>query len=163
MTATKSTYVADVDDFAALATSSSVVRKRIRRSSRGTSSTTSIAEAATTATAGRIAVAATTESTSAAKPTAGSAEAAATATKSTSHTESATASSKATTESATHATSSGTGETVLANFELASIPVVAVEVVDGVTCIVRAFEGNNSGALGAAVGALVYISTDDRT
>jgi hypothetical protein len=52
-----------------------------------------------------------------------------------------------------------TSEPVLANFEQAALPVIAVELLDGASCIVRALKDNNSRAFRTTIRASVHIGT----
>ena len=77
----------------------------------------------------------------------------------------------ATTKAATSATEAATavaasthrrtGEAILANLEHAALPVIAVELLDGVACVVRRLENHNAGALGSAVGAEMDVGANN--
>ena len=55
----------------------------------------------------------------------------------------------------------GAGITILADFEHASLPIVAIELSDGVASIFGVVKGHDTGALGTTIGSDVDIRTDD--
>lgn len=55
----------------------------------------------------------------------------------------------------------GAGKAVLANLQGPALPVVAIELLDGIACVVGGLKGHNSGALGATGGIGVDVGTDD--
>ena len=73
---------------------------------------------------------------------------------------------KATAESATATKSSArgkptsSGEAILTDLERASLPIVAVELGDGVACVFRSLEGNDTAALGTTVRTDVDVGTN---
>lgn len=145
------TYVTDVNGLASLRSASGVVGEGVR---------SSCWDSSIEATAGGSSVA-TAKATTAAKPSA----------KTTASSKGATrgpeASSKATTTAAksTAATESGsrTCKAVLADFEGASLPVIPVELLNGVTSVVWGFECNNARTFGATIRPNVDVGTDDST
>lgn len=86
---------------------------------------------------------------------------AATSTKTAASAESSTA--KATTESTSEASSTTAGEAVLSHLKRTSLPVIAVELHDGVASVVRTFESYNSGTLRTAIGAHMNVGANDGT
>jgi len=150
-----STYVAHVDDRALLAGRGSKVGKGVRRNRANSSRrrrTTGIESS--TATKGRRATVATAEST--AKATATSKASAAT--------ETTTTATEATAEAATATETWTTAcESVLAYFQGTALPLIAIELGDGVASIVRRLKCNNTGSLGTSSGVGVHIGTDNST
>lgn len=75
----------------------------------------------------------------------------------------ATTGTKATATEAAAATKAhaGAGKAVLANLQGPALPVVAIELLDGIACVVGGLKGHNSGALGATGGIGVDVGTDD--
>lgn len=80
-----------------------------------------------------------------------------TATKSSAKTSSATKATTTAKSTAAHVV----GEAIYTNFEDPAVPVIAVELLDGVASIIGSLEDNDTGALGATVGSKVDIGTDD--
>ena len=153
-------YIADVDGLAGLATRTCVVGKRVGRirlstsRSTGTGTTTVATTAATTVAAASSSITAT--------ATEASTEATTTAKSSTA----AEASAKSTTESSTttaEAAGSRASETVFADFEVTTLPVIAVELCDSVASVFDSIKGNNARALRTTVRSHVDIGAYDRT
>lgn len=144
-----------MDGLAGLSAPRGIVRERVRRSGRrarivatspaatSTTSTTTIAAAAeaTTATVATTAVAS------------ARAKAAATASEASTTTESA----------ARRAAEAGSvaGEAVFTNLERPALPLVPVELGDGVASILGIVEGDDAGSLGPTVGAEMDVGADD--
>jgi hypothetical protein len=106
----------------------------------------------------------TAETTTATKAT--SKSTAATEATTTRRTAEATTATKATTKAAASTeTTTGTtaSETILANLKVAALPVETIELSNGVTGIIRRFESNDTGTLGASAGIGVHIGTNDGT
>lgn len=148
------TYVADVYGLAPLTISCREVGESIgwNRNSWAAAAAKAASPGATTAAAAI-----------ATSSTVTSAECTATSAKSTTTAETATEAAASTKATATaKATShSRVGEAVNANFEDTSLPVVAVELLDRITSIIRRFEDNDAGAFGSAVRSKMDISADD--
>jgi hypothetical protein len=145
------TYVANVNRLASLRSASGIVCEGVGSSSRDSSIET---------TAGGSSVS-TTEASAAAKASAKATASSKCATRSPKTSSEATT----TTAKSTTATESGsrTCKAVLADLERATLPVVAVELLDGVASVVWGFECNNARALGATVRPDVDVGTDDST
>jgi hypothetical protein len=144
-TASRTTYVADVDSLVLLETSSDTVGERVGRHGL----VVAAIEAARAA-----AVPTTTEATAEAT-TARTAKSAATVAA-----ETATAT-KATTAAAKAAAKARVGEAVLANLEHAALPLVTVELLDGVASVLGGLEHDNAGSLRAAIRAGVNIGANN--
>lgn len=143
------TYVANVDGVALLNAGRGMVRERVRRHGGVTSiETTRAAGTAGTAIATTAAIAA---------------EAATTSTKSAAA--KATAKGPATaTKAATAVASSthrGTSKAILTDLEHAALPIIAVELLDGVASIIRRLENNDTRALRSAVRAEMDIGANN--
>jgi hypothetical protein len=141
------TYVANIDSVALLNTRRGIVGERVR----GHGDMAAIEAARSTATA-----ITTTTAAIAAESTTASAKAAAAI---------ATAKGTASASEAAAAVATGThgrtGEAVLTNLEHAALPVVAVELLDGVAGIVGRLENHNARALGPAVRAEMDIGANN--
>lgn len=144
-TASRTTYVADVDSLVLLETSSDTVGERVGRHGL----VVAAIEAARAA-----AVPTTTEATAEAT-TARTAKSAATVAA-----ETATAT-KATTAATKAAAKARVGEAVLANLEHAALPLVTVELLDGVASVLGGLEHDNAGSLRAAIRAGVNIGANN--
>jgi hypothetical protein len=70
---------------------------------------------------------------------------------------------EATTAIATTTSHGGAGETVLADLEHTALPVVSIELLDGIPGVIRCLEDDDAGALGAAIRAHVNIGSDHAT
>ena len=148
------TYVTNIDSLASLSAGSSVVSEWVWWSRWGASSCAAV-ETTVMWWAAKSAAKAST-----------AAEAAAEA--STSAKGWATATGKAAAETTTGTTKASTsweviGEAILTDLKVASLPVVTVELLDSVACVVWRLESNNSGALWSSIWADVDISTDHGT
>ena len=64
---------------------------------------------------------------------------------------------------AAKAASSTTGKTVFPDFERTALPVVAIELGDGIPCIFWSFERYDAATLGTTIGTDVDIGTDHST
>lgn len=64
---------------------------------------------------------------------------------------------------AAETTSHGVGKPVNADLEYATVPIVAVELLNRVSRIVRGLEDNNTGALGPSIRSKVNVGTNDAT
>lgn len=152
------THISDVNRLASLRTGCGEVGERVGWDG---GSSTGIETAATNCTNWTTCAHRTAESTSS---TEAAAEAATDSSESTTAAETAaeaaTASSKATTAAKAHV---GVGETVGSDLEDAALPVVTVELLDGVASVIRSFEDNNTGALGSSIGAEVHVGANDPT
>lgn len=145
------TYVADVNDLISLSSSGGEIGERVRRSGRGWASIV----VTTTRSTAKVAAKASTAWESAAEAT-------------TSTKWSTTASAKATAEASSGTAEASTrrevaSEAVLANLKWAALPVVPVELLDGVARIVWRLKGNNTRALWTTVWTNVDISANDST
>lgn len=147
------TYVAHVDRLTAISTRCSIVGKGVRghcgrgiesgaaassHRSAATESSTTTAETESTSAA---AEASTAEATGTSKATAHATAIAATATKA-------------------HTTTALLGITILAHFDHAALPVIAIKLLNSIACIFGTLKNDDTGALGAAIGAHVDISTN---
>lgn len=74
-----------------------------------------------------------------------------------------TAAAEATTTVATTTSHGGTGETVLADLEHATLPIVSIELLDGIPGVVGCLEDDDAGALGATIRTHVNIGSDHAT
>lgn len=152
------THVSDIDGLASLRTSCGEVGERVGRDR---CSSAGIETAATNCSNWTTCTHRAAESTSSAKAAAEAATASsesATATETAAKT--ATATSKATTAAKAHV---GVGEAVGTDLEDATLPVVAIELLDGVASVVGGFEDNNTGALGPSIGTEVHVGANDTT
>lgn len=163
----RNTHVLDVDGRTWLAARSDAVDEGVRaswnvgcRGSRGSSTTVTTSESASTASA------VTTSKSSAASSIASAVASSATtiwsveaSAKATAWTTEASASAKSATSAKASAASesASVGVTVLTNFKNSSLPVVAVEVLDGVLCVIWGLECDNTRALGSAIWGSVDI------
>lgn len=145
------TYVAHIDGLAAFSSSCGVVCEWIRGNRRSVAGV----KASASASASREAAATEAAATEASTATAESATAE-TAAKAASHTMETAAACKA------HRAPSS-GESVFAHLEQTALPVVAVELLNRITSVVRAFEDNDSRSLRTAVGAKVNIGADNNS
>lgn len=145
------TYVADINDLISVSSSRGKIGERVRRSRRGragivATTTWSTAKVAAKASTGREATA---EATTASKWSA------------TAATEATTETSSGTAEAATRGEVAS--ETILADLQWAALPIVPIELLDRVACVVWRLKGNNTRALWTAVWTNVDISADDST
>lgn len=143
-------YVADIDGLAAFSTSSSEVSEGVRRDGAGRGLKARTACAAAEATS---ATETASESSTAAAKSSTTTKASA---ESTSHSAIAAAAAEA------HARTAA-GISVLANLKDSALPVVAIELLDGVAGIVGALENNNARSLGTAVRSDVDIGANHGT
>lgn len=149
-------HIADVDCLDLLGSRSGEVGEWVGRSVGHASGV--VEPAAGRATAGRATKAtAATEATSKAA-TAGKATSTGKAT-----TKGTTAAAEATTTVATTTSHGGTGETVLADLEHATLPIVSIELLDGIPGVVGCLEDDDAGALGATIRTHVNIGSDHAT
>lgn len=144
------TYVPDVNDLRPFSTRSSEVSERVGLSGRlvgieARGTTGSSSEAATTA-----------EATS--KATAATTEAAATETA-----EGATAAAEAATTAETTRTHIRTGKAILANLQHTALPIVTIELLDGVASIIRGLEDNDTRSFRAAIRSDMNVGADNTT
>lgn len=153
--ATNNTHIADKNDLAPLTISSCEVGESVGSHGCGRGPTVSGTTGTARDSGARATAIATTEATTAAPETAPTSKASATAEASTKTPTAAETSTAA--ETAPH----GVGEPVYADLEDATVPVVAIELLDCVTSIVRGFEDNNAGTLGSTVRSEVDIGPDD--
>lgn len=146
---THNTYVANINDLAPLGSTCRVVRKGIRDSRRGSSIETASWGTSVSTTKAATATKATTKATATSK-SAATTEA---------------ASEASTTAKATTATESGSGpcEAILTHLKWAALPVVAIELLDGIASIVWRLKGNNARAFGASIRPDVDVCTNDST
>lgn len=152
----RGSYIADVDDLTPVGSGCGVVGEGVRgnrgsdcsigETTRGAA--TARASEASTATEAAEATASTTETASAAETTASEASA---------HATIPTAAAEA------HTTTATTSISILSDLEVATLPVVAVELLNGVASIVRALENDNARSLGSTIRANMNISADDTT
>lgn len=142
------TYVSDVDGLARLAAARGIVGEGVRRvgcsaagikSAAGNESRCTTTEASATAKAAK-GTAATTEASTAAETA---------------------AKASATAKTATATEPTGTCEPVLAHLEVAALPLIAIELLNGIASVVGGLEGDNAGALRPAIGCDVHIGTHD--
>lgn len=79
--------------------------------------------------------------------------------------EAATAAESTTKAAASTEVTTGTtaSKTILADLKVAALPVVTVELRNGIAGIIRRLESNNTGSLGASTGVGVHIGTNDGT
>ena len=149
-------YIANINDLAAVSTGSGIISEWISNSwwSIGVKTTrgSSAAAKSTTKSTSTTTKASTETSTTAAEAPTGT-EAS---------TEPTTASAKAATTSKA-AWSAWTSETILTNLKWASLPVVAIELLDSVSSVIWMLECYNSGALWSPIRSNVYIGTDNST
>jgi hypothetical protein len=153
------TYVSNVDEVALVAVGGSVVSERVGRTSRnGRSalviSTTGVTTGTRRATEAAAAAKATAEATTSSKST------------TTSHgsTETTTATHGATeATAAAKATGTTAGEAIFTDLKGAALPVVTVELRNGVTGVLRGLESDDTRALGASSGVSVHVGTDNAT
>lgn len=148
------TYVANIDSLASLSAGSSVVSEwvwwsRWSASSCAAVETTVVWRATKSAAKASTAAEATAETSTSAKGWA-------------------TTAAKAAGEATTCTTKASTswevvGEAILADLKVASLPVVAVELLDGVAGVVWRLKGNNSGAFWSSIWSDVDISADHGT
>lgn len=151
-------HIADVDCLDLLGSRSGEVGEWVGRSVGHASRV--VEPAAGRATAGRATKAtAATEATKAA--TAGKATSTGKATTNT--TKGTTAAAEATTTVATTTSHGGTGETVLADLKHATLPIVSIELLDGIPGVVGCLEDDDAGALGATIRTHVNIGSDHAT
>lgn len=143
-----STHIADVDSLARLTTAAGVVRERVRRVGRPIAGIEAARGAMDEA-----------RGTTEASATAEATEATASAEASTAGKAAAEATTTAETAAATEPTS--TGEPVLAHLEVAALPLIAVELLNGIASVVGRLEGDDAGTLGPAVGSNMHIGADD--
>lgn len=143
------TYVADIDSVALLNTGAGVVGEGVRGDRGGVGGLEATRGGATIAAAAA----------KAAESTAGAAKA--TTTKAASETTAGAA--KAATAKAAGAAHGWAGEAILTDLEHAALPIVAVELLDGVASVLGGLENDNAGALRSAVGAELNISADNAT
>lgn len=153
------THVSDVDRLASLRTSCGKVGERVGRDGGGSAGieTAATTNCANWTTCTDRAAESTSSSKAAAKAATASSESA-TATEAAAKT--ATATSEATTAAKAHV---GVGEAVGTNLEGATLPVVTIELLDGVASIVGSFEDNDTGALGPSIGTEVHVGANDTT
>lgn len=146
------THVANIDGLAPLTISCREVGEGVRWNG----SSLCASEAASPRTAAAAAAIATSSAIASTKCTT-------TSTESTTTAETAAEASSSTEASATaEATShSGVGEAINANFEDTALPVVAVELLDRISGVIRRFKDDDAGAFGPSVGSEVDISAND--
>lgn len=142
------TYIPDIDCLAAFGSRSGVIGERVRGSRSGSRSV----ETSRTAAAALEATAATVTKSTAATKTAATKAAAAAAVATTHATKSATA-------AEAHSTASGI--TVFTNFKDASLPIISIELLDGIASIVGAFKNHNTRAFRSAIRPHVDISANN--
>lgn len=141
------TYIADVDDRTAFASRTGIIRERIRRNgcTRSVVATTGASAKPSSAVASSPTITATVSTTPAVPATA---------------TETST-SSVATSEATPTTTEAarGTSKAIFAHFKCPTLPVVAIELSNGVPCVFRGLEGNDSRAFGTAIWTNVDVGT----
>jgi cobalamin biosynthesis Mg chelatase CobN len=146
------TYVAHINGLVPLRAGRSVVGERVGRNrgaSAGIETPTAAAKGPSSATPITKPAAATAKSTTTAE--------AATTTKSTSHS---TAEATAATSEA-HASAACSREPVFTDFKHSSLPLIAMELLDGASSIVGVLKDNNTGTLGATIRSKMHIRTND--
>lgn len=160
------TYVAHVDNRARLAARSGEVGEGVgsrgsrSRSSRGTVAASASSVRRSPVSAAAVAAASTEAATKSTTRSAVSASETATPAESSSETATAVASA----ETATGSAETGTAcETILADLEHAPLPVVAVELGNGVLSVIGVVESDDARALGTAVRGNVDVGADDGT
>ena len=153
------THIPDVNRLTTLGSGSSIIREGIRRHGAGCSSSSSIKAAATTTTTAAAGVST--------APSETTTEATATTTE--------TSSTKAPAEAATHTTvatttakahgaaTTTTSKSIFANLKNSALPVVAIELLNGIASIFWTFENDNTRAFRPAIRADMDISSDDAT
>lgn len=158
-----STYVADVDDRAALAARGRIVCEVIWSSRRSivagrslATGTTYIATSTSTTVTTTVAAATTTIAATATSAKTASAKSSTTTAESATHAESAATASEAT-------RAARAGETILSHFQGAALPFVAIELVDSVTCVIGSVESDDSRAFRATIGRDVDVGANDGT
>lgn len=154
------THVANIDDSALVTVGSGIISERVGGSGGNRRSTTVLKPTGTGET-----TVATRGATEAAASSEATAKASATTEASTTHrTAKAATTAKATTKAAT-TTEAGatTSEPVFANFKGTTLPIVSVELRNGVARIIRRLKSNDTGALGASGRVGVHIGTDHGT
>lgn len=147
----RQSYVADIDGLTALSTSSSEVSEGVRRDRAGGGLKAWTACAAAEATSATEAAA---EASTAAAKSSTTTKA---STKSTSHSAIAAPAAEA------HARAAAASVSVLANLKDSALPVVPIELLDGVASIIGALENNNTRSLGTAVRSNVDVGANDGT
>lgn len=139
-------YIAHEDNLARVIARGGIVGEGIRcRGRTGTNTGTSASTSTGVEAASTTKAAAATESpksTATAKPTAAAKP---------------TAKAAAAAKTAAAAKAASAGKAVLTDLQDAALPIIAIELLDCIPRIVRAFEHNYSGALGSAVGPDVYV------
>jgi hypothetical protein len=156
------THVANIDNSTLVTIGSSVVGERIGGT--GRSGRSALVKSTTGVTAVRTTLRRATEASTAAEATAK----AATSSKSTATSHRA-AEASTTSHGPTEATAAAAearttaSKSILANFKSTALPVISVELRNGVTGIIRGLEGNDARTLGASSGVGVDVSTNDAT
>lgn len=145
------TYIANIDDFTSLSAGCCVVGERVWSWGRGIGVKSRTARTTTSA-ASMEAAAATTiaESTTSSK----SSTAAEAAAKSSAH---------ASISTTSEARAAGASESVFTDLNCSSLPIIAVELLNGVTGVIGALKNDNTRALRSTVRSHVNIGTDDTT
>lgn len=144
------TYVANVDDFTSISAGCCVVGERVRSWGRGVGVKSRTARTAAAAAMESSTATTISESTTSSK----SSTAAEAAAKSSAH---------ATISTTSEARAARASESVFADLNGSSLPIIAVELLNGVTSVVGALKNYNTRALGSTVRSHVNISTDDTT
>lgn len=147
------TYVADVDRLASFSAGSRKVGERVRCRRRSGSSSSVEADM-------RRATKSASTKASSASETASEATATSEASTAAEATAEATASAEASTASES---GTGTSKAILADFERASLPIEAIELLDSVTSVIGRLECDDTGALGTSVLANMDVGADDST
>jgi hypothetical protein len=156
------THVADVDNSTLVTIGSSIVSEGVGRT--GRSGRSALIKSTTGVTTVRAALRRATESTTAAKATAEATTSCESTTTSHRSAEATTASHGPTKATAATAKARSTAsKSILTNFEGTTLPVIAVELRNGVAGIIRRLESNDARALGASSGVGVDVSTNDAT
>lgn len=139
------THVADIDDLAPLCAGCGEIGKGVGRDrSCGVvvEATSSCSEATPT-------------------PTVASAEAATASAETTAAVTSAEAATAAEASTATTKAHAGIREAIRTDLEDAALPIVSIELLDGVSSVVWGFEYHNAGTLGPSIGSQVDVGADD--
>ena len=145
-------YIADVDSLARLAARTGIVGEgigRVRLGS-GIATTESTTTAATTLVASTSSTTISTTATKASSETAASAEASATA--------KASATTETTSEAAATEAGLGACEAIFADFKVAALPVITVELRDSIACVFDGLESNDTRTLRTTIRCNVDVS-----
>lgn len=149
----RESYIADVDDLTPVGSGCSVVGEGVRGNRGSDCSIGETTRGAATAAASEASTTTEAEATTSTTETASAAET--TASEASSHATVPTAAAEA------HTAAAAASISILSDLEVATLPVVAVELLNGVASIVRALENDNAGSLGSTIRANMNISADN--